>query len=141
MITYKIRVNRPCRLFIDDEEIAILEELKLTKFELPKGEYFRKVVSIDNPAISNEVVISLLTLSKAEDITLDITGLDEAKQKALPTDKFQVGDLFYKASDDGNGVSLVGWENKDLKDLVIPSQITWGHYLYTVNGVENDGGF
>ena len=36
MVTYKIRVNRPCRLFLDDKEIAILDELKLTKFELPE---------------------------------------------------------------------------------------------------------
>ena len=47
-VIYKIRVNRPCRLFIDDEEMMILDENKLTKITLPEGEYLRKVVAIDN---------------------------------------------------------------------------------------------
>lgn len=57
MVTYKIRVNRPCRLFIDDEEIQILEESKLTKISLPDGEYLRKVVAIDDRTIFDETVI------------------------------------------------------------------------------------
>ena len=87
-VIYKIRVNRPCRLFIDDEEVAILEELKLAKFNLPKGEYLRKVMAIDNSAIYDETKITLSGASKLENITLDITGLDEAKRNALPKEAF-----------------------------------------------------
>ena len=42
-VIYKIRVNRPCRLFIDDEEMMILDENRLTKITLPEDEYLRKV--------------------------------------------------------------------------------------------------
>ena len=51
MVTYKVRVNRPCRLYIDDEEVAILDELRLTKFELPEGEYLRRVVAMVFPIV------------------------------------------------------------------------------------------
>ena len=58
-VIYKIRVNRPCRLFIDDEEVMILDEDRLTKLTLPEGEYLRKVVAIDNKTIYDEAEIVL----------------------------------------------------------------------------------
>ena len=89
-VTYKIRVNRPCRLFIDDEEVMILQGSKLAKITLPEGEYLRKVVAIDNSAIYNEAVLKLFSASKLEDIVLDTARLEEAKHRALPDRKFQV---------------------------------------------------
>ena len=58
-VIYKIRVNRPCRLFIDDEELMTLKENELTKITLPEGEYLRKVVAEDDSTIFDEKVISL----------------------------------------------------------------------------------
>jgi hypothetical protein len=33
-VIYKVRVNRPCRLFIDDEEMMILDENKPNRQKL-----------------------------------------------------------------------------------------------------------
>ena len=134
-VIYKIRVNRPCRLFIDDEEMMILDENKLAKITLPEGEYLRKVVAIDNKAIYDEAEITLSGSSKLDTITLDTTGLEEAKRNALPKDKFQVGDLMYKALEDGSGVAVAKLDNKEITEVVIPDAITYGHYIYEVKEI------
>ena len=135
-VIYKIRVNRPCRLFIDDEEMMILDENKLTKITLPEGEYLRKVVAIDNMDIYNEAEITLSGASKLDNITLDTTGLEEAKRNALPKDEFQVGDLMYKALEDGNGVAVAEYVDKNVMEVVIPEEIVYGHYIYEVKEIE-----
>lgn len=131
-VIYKIRVNRPCRLFIDDEEIMLLDESKLTKINLCEGEYLRKVVAIDNSEIYDEKVITLSGTSKLEDFYLDTTGLTEAKYNALYNNEVQIGDLFYKISTNGTGVAVAKCANQELKEIAIPSQISFGHYLYDV---------
>ena len=134
-VIYKIRVNRPCRLFIDDEEMMILDENKLTKITLPEGEYLRKVVAIDNKAIFDEAEITLSGSSKLDTITLDTTGLEEAKRNALPRDEFQVGDLMYKALEDGNGVAVAKYVDKNITEVIIPGEIVYGHYIYEVKEI------
>ena len=134
-VIYKIRVNRPCRLFIDDEEMMILGENKLTKITLPEGEYLRKVVAIDNKAIYDEAEITLSGSSKLDTITLDTTGLEEAKRNALPKDKFQVGDLMYKALEDGSGVAVAKYVDKNITEIIIPEEIVFGHYIYEVKEI------
>ena len=135
-VIYKIRVNRPCRLFIDDEEVAILDENKLAKITLPEGEYIRKVVAIDNKAIFNEAEITLSGSSKLDNITLDTTGLDEAKRNALPKEPFQVGDLIYKTAEGGCGVAVAKPIDKKVTEVVIPEEIVFGHYIYEVTSIE-----
>ena len=137
MVTYKIRVNRPCRLFLDDKEIAILDELKLTKFELPEGEYFRKVVAIDNSLIYDEAIIALTGTSKAEDVVLDVNGLSQAKYEVLPKGKFCVGDFEFSKTEKGIGINFVKCVNRDIRELIIPSQIMYSHYVYPVVSVES----
>lgn len=56
---YKIKVDRKCRLIIDDEEIQTLEPSKLIKIPLPKGEYIRKIVDIENCKNFKEDVLVL----------------------------------------------------------------------------------
>ena len=140
-VIYKIRVNRPCRLFIDDEEMMILDENRLTKLTLPEGEYLRKVVAIDNKAIYDEAEIVLSGASKLDTITLDTTGLEEAKRSALPKEKFQVGDLMYKALEDGNGVAVAKYVDKKITEVVIPEEIVYGHYIYEVKEIGNEAFF
>ena len=136
-VIYKIRVNRPCRLFIDDEEMMILDENRLTKITLPEGEYLRKVVAIDNKAIYDEAEITLSGSSKLDTITLDTAGLEEAKRNALPKDEFQVGDLMYKALEDGTGVAVAKYVDENVMEVVIPEEIVYGHYIYEVKEIEN----
>ena len=138
-VIYKIRVNRPCRLFIDDEEMMILDENKLTKITLPEGEYLRKVVAIDNKAIYDEAEITLSGSSKLDTITLDTAGLEEAKRSALPKDEFQVGDLMYKALEDGTGVVVAKYVDENITEVVIPEEIVYGHYIYEVKEIEDKG--
>ena len=136
-VIYKIRVNRPCRLFIDDEEMMILDENKLAKITLPEGEYLRKVVAIDNKAIYDKAEITLSGSSELNTITLDTTGLEEAKRNALPRDEFQVGDLMYKALEDGTGVAVAKYVDENVMEVVIPEEIVYGHYIYEVKGIGN----
>ena len=67
-VYYKIKVDRKCRLYIDEEEIQILEASQLAKIPLPKGEYIRKIVDFDNGNILNEATL-LLNTDKAEIIS------------------------------------------------------------------------
>lgn len=92
-VIYKIRVNRPCRLFIDEEEVMTLEESKLTKITLPVGEYLRKVVAEDDSTVFKEKVISLFHPT-VDDIALDAVSLEEEKRNALPKEIFQ-GNLYF----------------------------------------------
>ncbi len=69
---YKVRVDRACRLMIDEEEIQLLEPSKLTKIPLAKGEYLRKVIDINNDQIYNETVI-VLDQDKVDLISFDKT--------------------------------------------------------------------
>lgn len=68
-VLYKIKVDRKCRLIIDDEEIQVLDASKLTKVPLPKGEYIRKVVDIENEGNFREDVL-VMDGEKAELIQL-----------------------------------------------------------------------
>ena len=136
-VTYKIRVNRPCRLFIDEEEVMILEESKLTKINLPEGEYLRKVVALDNSAIFDEVVIVLSGASKMDLITLSTEGLEDAKRKALPNEMFKVGDLYFWASKDRLSVEVTGNVDDEyiFENINIPEQVVCGGYTYPVTSI------
>lgn len=128
-VIYKIRVNRPCRLFIDDEELMTLKENELTKITLPEGEYLRKVVAEDDTTIFDEKVISLFH-PKVDDIKLDAISLEEAKRKALPDEFFQ-GDLCFKPTKDRSSVVVV--DKKAYVDVInIPNQIKYAGYVYSV---------
>ena len=132
---YKIRVNRPCRLEIDGDEIAVLDELKLTKISLPKGKYLRKVVAIDNNSLFDETEIEICETSKLDNIILSTTGLEDAKRNALQKEPFEVGDLIYEAQTDGLGVVVVGGVGEKKTDVVIPEQIVYMHYIYEVKEI------
>lgn len=137
MVTYKIRVNRPCKLFIDDEEIQILEESKLTKISLPDGEYLRKVVAIDDRTIFDEAVINLTEASsKLDNIILDIKGLNEARAIILQNGIFKVGELYYQSA---YNCSVEVCCNEDDKytftDIIIPEEIIYAGYRFMVSGI------
>lgn len=135
-VTYKIRVNRPCRLFIDDEEVAVLNELELTRFSLPVGEYLRKVVAIDNETIYDETEIVLAGESKLDIITLDLIGLEEIKSELFSHGLVKIGDFYYSSI---GGGSLEINRNIDdfytLPNVVIPERITYKGYLYNVDSI------
>lgn len=68
-IYYKIKVNRDCRLYIDDEVIEFLMANRVSKVPLPKGEYIRKVVCLENDQIFDEAKL-ILEQDKADLIYL-----------------------------------------------------------------------
>ena len=71
-ILYKIKVNRKCRLLIDDEEIQVIEASKLTKIPLPKGEYVRKVVDVENETVFDETPL-ILEHDKVDIVSLKVS--------------------------------------------------------------------
>ncbi len=132
-VIYKIRVDRPCRLFIDEEEVMTLEESKLTKITLPVGEYLRKVVAIDDSTIFDEKVISLIH-GKVDIISLDAIAL--GKQNALTKEKFVVGDLCFSPSEDRLSVEVKYISGKRQVDTIsIPEQIEYAGYIYPVTSI------
>ncbi len=76
-VLYKVRVNRACWLYLDDEKIQQLEANKITKISLPEGEYLRKVVTIDDESICDEKELILLGTSKLETIVLNCSDVDK----------------------------------------------------------------
>lgn len=136
-VIYKIRVDRPCRLFIDEEEVMTLEKSKLTKIILPEGEYLRKVVAIDNTdALFDEKVVSLFQ-SK-----VDLIELNLKLQEALPVRSFPNGQLNYEPSFDGLSVGVTCDEenssNYSFKTIIIPAQIVCKRYNYPVTRIGNE---
>ena len=69
---------------------------------------------------------------KLENITLDTTGLVEAKCSALPKEAFQVGELMYEASADGKGVAVAECVDKNLTTIIVPEQIGYAGCAYDV---------
>ena len=131
-VIYKIRVNRPCRLFIDEEEVMPLKENVLTKITLPEGEYLRKVVAEDDSTVFDEKVISLFH-PKVDIIALDAIALEEAKRKALPDEIYQ-SNLYFKPTKDRLSVVVNG--KKEYVDAInIPDQIGYAGYVYPVTAV------
>ena len=78
-VVYKIRVDRKCTLFIDDEYFQDIEANKLTKISLPKGEYLRKVVDIEDESVYAETEIQLIEGSKLDDVQLN--GLFQSAER------------------------------------------------------------
>ena len=60
---------------------------------------------------------------------------NQAKREALPEGAFQVGDLMYQASENGNGLTVCGLANEDTTEIRIPSQIKYGKYTYEVTSI------
>ena len=73
--------------------------------------------------------------SLRQDHIQDSIAKEQAKRNALPKRKFQVGDLMYKASEKGSGVTVAKYVHKDIKVLSIPSQIQYGKYTYDVDAI------
>ena len=67
----------------------------------------------------------------------DPAELEKAKRDALPNGEFQVGDLMYQASENGNGLTVCGLVNKAAIEIYIPSQIQYGKYTYEVTSIGN----
>ena len=65
----------------------------------------------------------------------DPAELEKAKRDALPNGEFQVGDLMYKASENGNGLTVCELVNKAATEIRIPSQIKYGKYTYEVTSI------
>ena len=83
LITYKIRVNRPCRLLIDDEYVRDLEANKVAVIELVAAEYLRKVIAVDNEHVFDECLLQLHD-SKFDIIALPLNDLSLKTSKSNP---------------------------------------------------------
>ena len=140
MVTYKVRVNRPCRLFMDDEEITLLDESKIAKFDFKEGEYLRKVVAVDNDEIMDESEIVLSGSSKLDIINLDTSGLDEAKRLILSKNfVVRIGDLLYRPDRTREGLEVTH-STKDnlcysLKNVTVPKEVYYKGYILRVFGI------
>lgn len=139
-LVYKVRVNRPCRLLIDDKEVAILEEQKLTDIPVSAGVHLRKVIAIDDDTLFDEAKIDISNKQDLDIVILDTAGLDKAKRKALPQIPFQVDDLWYEALENQDGVMVVKGVDLKITKIQIPEEITYANFKYKVKAI-NDNAF
>ena len=65
----------------------------------------------------------------------DPADIEQAKREALPEGAFQVGDLMYQASENGNGLTVCELVNKAATEIRIPLQIKYGKYTYEVTSI------
>ncbi len=131
-VLYKVRVNRPCRLFIDDNDFGILDECLVREYLMPPGQYMRKVVSLDARWIEQEDVIGLSGESMVDNIVLDTVDLMAAKMRALHGEKVEGDGLTYEKASSDDGVCVFECDDDDMTYVEIPEQIRVGHYLYDV---------
>ena len=68
----------------------------------------------------------------------DPADIEQAKREALPEGAFQVGDLMYQASENGNGLTVCGLVNKAATEIRIPTQIKYGTYTYEVASIGDE---
>ena len=108
-VQYKIRVNRACWLYLDDEKIQQLEANKITKILLSEGEYLRRVEAIDNKDVYEEKELILSGTSKLDNVVLDCRDLSKTLKSNINIE----GDEFEKT------------KKEDATDLV-----------FNVNGVQ-----
>ena len=69
-VVYKVRANRACWLYIDDEKMQQLDANKTAKFQLESGVYLRKVVDCEEDNVSKEDKITLFEKQVFDDIDL-----------------------------------------------------------------------
>ena len=69
-VSYKVRANRACWLYIDDEKMQQLDANKTVKFQLESGVYLRKVVDCEEENVSKEDKITLSEKQVFDDIDL-----------------------------------------------------------------------
>lgn len=138
---YKIRVNRPCKLYIDGEELMCLDEQKLTKIQLQEGEYLRKVISTDNDAIICESKVILSGKSLLDDIILDTNELEKARINALPIQKVKIDGLYFQCSSTSPTLRVTNPSEKKEKysfeHLSIPSHIIYKGYIMEVTEIDD----
>ena len=80
-------------------------------------------------------VLKLLGRERPTELVRKDDDIEQAKREALPKGKFQVGDLMYKASENSGGVTVCKPINKDVTEILIPSQIQYGKYTYEVASI------
>lgn len=56
---FKIKIDKRCRMKIDDEEFQVLEASKLTKVTLPEVDYIRKDLDIEDEKLFKDYVLVL----------------------------------------------------------------------------------
>ena len=61
---YKIKVDKRCRMKIDDEEFRVLEASKLTDITLSEGEYIRKEAEVEEGLSSKNFYWSWIKIKK-----------------------------------------------------------------------------
>ena len=68
-VVYKVKVNKPANLYIDDIKY-LLDADSFTKVELKKSEYYRRIEDVEDKSNFKEDIIDLSSKDKAEIITL-----------------------------------------------------------------------
>ncbi len=79
-------------------------------------------------------VLKLLGREQTKEVNT-LVDIEQANRDALPDSEFQVGDLMYQASENGNGLTVCGLANEDTTEIRIPSQIKYGTYTYEVASI------
>ena len=69
-VLYKVKVDRECHLYIDDEFIKTVSPSIIHKIPMAAGQFFRKFVDVNDETIFNEGIITVGDNDIAENIVL-----------------------------------------------------------------------
>ena len=125
-------------MFPNKQEIDATDSDKLARLNKDLCEW----LGITPRTIQHPAKVEMPTTPAPTQPTIIPTSADieRAKQEALPDGEFQVGDLMYEASENGNGLTVCGLANEDTTEIRIPSQIQYGKYTYEVTSI-GEGAF
>lgn len=70
-VLYKVKVDRECHLYIDDEFIKTVSPSIIHKIPMASGQFFRKFVDVNDETIFNEGIITVGDNDIAENIVLN----------------------------------------------------------------------
>lgn len=118
-------------MFPNKQEIDATNPDKLARLNVDLCEW----LGICSSTISKSTVVEQPTNvvpSQPTTIVQTPADIEQAKRDALPKGEFQVGDLMYKASKNGNGVEVVGHVDYVPIEIHIPAQIVYGRNTYNV---------
>lgn len=149
-IIYKLRVNRTCKLYIDDEYIQDIAANKVVKIPLDAGEYFRKVVTIDNDAIFDETKIKLELASILDTITFDSNAVENKQPsqtnhniecsslqkiwEEIADEEFIVKGFKYTRAPELYGVQLMQIK-ESAREILIPKSVNYKYVDFPVTNI------
>ena len=127
--TCKLKLNRPCKLYIDNCYHSTIPKDIITQITVSTEGYFGKVVANNNDNVYQDFKIQI---SKEDIYDIQL----ETKDLSLPNEIFIVDNFCYTKDKTGLGVELKKVHNiNNPNRVIIPPEITYKNFVYKVTAI------